>query len=437
MGSRHSARARPGPAVRATAASLTVSMVAALVLVGLGADVAGSQATKTPPPTPVPPSGSPSPFPSTLRTPTPSTSEPPAIEARAAVLADLDTGQILFGQRGTERRPIASVTKIMTALVVLERASPEDVVTVSEEVAPSPTSYGLSELKLLSGERITVRDLLYALLLQSANDAALALAEHVGGSVEGFVRLMNRRARALGLTGTRFFSPSGLDDRGTSTARDLVAITREAYRFPLFADLVATRFHDVPAPNGAEPRRIQNRNVLLWLYPGAVGVKTGFTTAAGFCVVAVAEREGRRLLAIVLGATGEPFSEAAALLDHGFVAFEERTLVERGEAAGTVALPGGTVSVEAVRSLELLVPATAGEPTRSVRPYPGAAFPPALGEAVADLVVSSATRELGRVPLVAADVPPPPEPEGAAWWSRAAGSFAAAVADAAAALFGG
>lgn len=437
MGSPNVARAHPGPAARVLAASLTLSLAASLVLVGAGADVARSQATKTPPPTPVPPSGSPSPFPSALSTPSPSASGPPEIEAKAAVLADLDTGQVLFAQRGSEARPIASVTKIMTALVVLERTSPEDVVTVSEEAAPSPTSYGLSELKLLPGERITVRELLYALLLQSANDAAVALAEHVGGSVGGFVKLMNRRARALGLTDTKFFSPSGIDDRGRSTARDLVTISREAYRYPLFADLVATRFHDVAAPEGAEPRRIQNRNVLLWLYPGAIGVKTGFTTAAGFCVVAAAEREGRRLLAVVLGATGEPFSEAAVLLDHGFVAFEERTLVQRGEQTGTVALPGGEVAVEAMRTLQVLVPATVTELTRSVRPYPGSAFPPALGEPVADLVVSAGARELGRVPLVAVDVPPPPEPEGVAWWSRAARSFAAAAANAAVALFGG
>src|SRR5207253_138666 len=128
-----------------------------------------------------------------------------------------------------------------------------------------------------------------------------ALAERISGTLRRFVALMNREAAGMGLTGTHFASPSGLDDRGYSTARDLAALTKAAYGYPEFARIVGEKMVDVPAPVGP-PRHLQNRNVLLWLYPGAIGVKTGFTTPAGFCLVAAARRGGRTLLGVILGA---------------------------------------------------------------------------------------------------------------------------------------
>ena len=173
-----------------------------------------------------------------------------------------------------------------------------------------------------------------------ANDAAVALAEHVSGSVDGFVRLMNRTADHLGMRDTRFYSPSGLDDRGRSTARDLITLTRADYAYPEFARIVRTKFFDVPSPRG-KARHIQNRNVLLWLYPGAIGVKTGYTAKAGFCLVAAAERDGLRLVAVVLGAPNEPFSDAATMLNYGFTAFERRTFVRAGDDLGS-RVPAGS-----------------------------------------------------------------------------------------------
>ena len=373
---------------------------------------------ETPPPTPVPPFGSPSPFPTRLRTPGPST-EPPALSAAAAVLVDMETGQVLHGVRADERRPVASLTKIMTALLVLERARLSDRVTVSEEAAAPDGNLGLSELGLRPGEVVTVEDLLYALLLQSANDAAIALAEHVAGSVDRFVRMMNARARRLGLRDTRFRSPSGLDDRGYSSAADMARLTREAYRHPGFARIAATRFHEIPDPDGGV-RVVQNRNVLLWLYPGAIGAKTGFTSRAGYCVVAVAERKGLRLAAVVLGAPGEPFSDAAALLDHGVTAFDRRVLVRAGEPYGWAELHGGRVPVVAGETLEALVPTAPGQGARAVvRVDPGAAFPPVPGERVGSVAFRLPDLRLGAVPLVAAAVPPPPPPPEGSWWVRA------------------
>ncbi len=387
-------------------------------------------ATSTPPPTPVLlPGGRAtlSPFPAVLRTPEPSR-RPPTISAASAILADLDTGQVLYEKDADARRPVASLTKIATAFLVMERTAPQEVVTVSEGAAGGGPTPGVAELGLLPGERIPVGELLYAMLLQSANDAAVALAEHVAGDVDAFVRRMNARVHRLGATRTRFASPNGLDDRGTSTARDLLLITRAAYGLPGFASIVATRFHEIPAPEGLPPRVVQNRNVLLWLYPGAVGVKTGYTSQAGYCVVAVAERAGLRLAAVVLGAPADAFSDAAALLDHGFHAYERRRVLEAGEELGQVTLSGRPVPVAAGAAVEALVPV--GE--RVVRRLvvdPGASYPPLPGQRIGTVRLSTEQGPIGRAPLVVAAVPPPPTPgEPGPWWARAASALARAAA---------
>jgi len=279
-------------------AAVSRAIVATALAMGLLAAAAASAPDgigATPPPTPVPPGGSPSPFPTALHTPV-RTAVPPKLTSPSAILQDLHTGQVLYAKKANVRRPIASITKIMTALVVLEAASPDDVVVVSARAAGTRAS----QLGLVTGERISVRQLLYALLMQSSNDAAVALAEHVGGSVEAFANLMNEKADELGLHRTHFRDASGLEDRGYSTARDVAAIVRAAYAEPLFARITRTKFRRIQAPSGPA-RRIQNRNILLWLYPGAIGAKTGFTTPAQHCLVAAADRGGIRLVAVALG----------------------------------------------------------------------------------------------------------------------------------------
>jgi serine-type D-Ala-D-Ala carboxypeptidase (penicillin-binding protein 5/6) len=426
--------------VRAVRLRRALAALVVLVLAGTQATIASlagaglSQAL--PPPTPVGPNASPSPFVTTLRTPSDG-SVRPVLAAQAAILADLDTGQVLLARRPDTPRPIASVTKIMTALLVLRRTTPREMVTVSADAAAPDRSNGLSELGLEEGERISVGELTWALLVQSANDAAVALAEHVAGTESRFVKMMNAEAGRLGLRQTTFRSANGLDDGGHSSARDLVALTRAAFaEDPRFGAIVGTREHDVPAPDGI-PRHIQNRNVLLWLYPGATGVKTGFTSAAGFCMVATAEREGRRLVAVVLGEPGEPFSDAAALLNYGFEAFEEHTFVHAGESFGDLAIEGGTVPVAASSDLDALVLSTAiDEARRVVAVDPAAAFPPAPGEQVATLRVSIPGHGLGSVPLLVTAVPGPPPLEDAPWWRRAAGAVAGAVSVAIDSLLG-
>jgi D-alanyl-D-alanine carboxypeptidase len=371
-----------------------VTLLATSLLAGPPA--LGQRSPGIPPPTPVPPEGSPSPYPTALDTPPPSAEEP-RVEAEAAALADLDSGRVLF-EAGTEvRRPIASLTKVMTALLVIERTRPTETVTASSEAAGQAGA----ELGLVPGEERTVRELLLALLLQSANDAAVALAEHVSGSVDRFIAEMNARAADLGMDDTEFQSPSGLDDEGRSTASDLLILASEAFLNATFAGIVSTRFARVPSAAG-EPRRLQNRNALLWLYDGAFGGKTGYTAAAGFCLVAAAERDGLRLAAVVLGAPEQAFDAGAELLNHGFAAWERETIVTLGGESETLTVEGKAVPTEAVSTLSVLIPRGAMVDTEVARDA-GLSLPVDAGDPVGTLTATSAGRTLGEVTLVASE----------------------------------
>ncbi|MGE5225759.1 MAG: D-alanyl-D-alanine carboxypeptidase family protein [Planctomycetaceae bacterium] len=410
--------------------ALPFAVAAVLVASQIGL-LASASPTSGPPPTPVGPKGSLSPFPSVLATPADPT-EAPSVQARGALLADPSTGAVLYAKAPDAPRPVASLTKVMTALLVLERTRLDDVVTVDPEAVFTREDYGAtSTLGLRAGERITVEDLLYGMLLGSANDAAVALAIHVSGSVEAFVRLMNRRATELGMSSTRFASASGLDDRGRSTPRDLFRLTRVANADPVFTRITATRERSITAPRGPA-RQIQNRNALLWLYPGAFGTKTGFTAAAGSCLIASAERDGRTLVAVLLHDGASEFSDAAALLNYGFDGFEERTVVRAGDPRGVVRIRGGSVPVEAGAGLLGWVP-VAGALRETVKVDPRAAFPPAPGERVATLRIDAPAAAVGVVPLVVSSVPPPPQRTGP-WWARAGVSVWRAAAGAVRAL---
>lgn len=278
-----------------------------------------------------------------------------------------------------------------------------------------------------SGERIRVRDLLYALMLQSSNDAAVALAEHVAGSVDAFVARMNKRARAMGLRDTRFLSPNGLDDRGYSTALDLARLTVTALRDPMLARIARTKFFEIPSPDG-ETRRIQNRNALLWLYPGTFGLKSGYTAAAGSCLVAAAERGDLRLASVVLGAPAEAFSDSATLLDWGFATYELRRVVIGGERFEPARVEGQEVIVEAARSLRVMVRQGA-RLGRTVEFEGGLSLPIVEGQRIGEVVVATPNgRELGRTPVVSVEAVAPPEPE-LPWaprlWEAATGFMAA------------
>jgi serine-type D-Ala-D-Ala carboxypeptidase (penicillin-binding protein 5/6) len=234
---------------------------------------------------------------------------PPVPGAEAAIVVDGRDGEVMFAKSATKRRSIASTTKLMTALLTLERSRPRAVFTAADYVA-APVE---SQIGLRPGERMMVRDLLEALLLESANDAAATLAEGVSGSVDAFVADMNERAAELGLEDTSYANPIGFDDaRNYSTASDLAALSLELLRRPRFARVV-----DMPAAeleSGARPRTIDNRNMLVANHPFVSGVKTGHTLGAGYVLIGSAEgRGGARVIAVVMGEPSEAGRDADTL----------------------------------------------------------------------------------------------------------------------------
>jgi len=273
---------------------------------------------------------------------------PPAVTAAAALVMDLDSGQILYSLKPEDRLPPASTVKIMTALVTLQSASLDDVVEVSARAAGMQGS----RMGLVAGEKLTVRELLFGLLLPSGNDAAVALAEHVAGEEEAFVALMNETAASLDLHGTHFSSSHGLDNPDeTVSAADLAVLTQAALAYPAFSEIVAAPDAEVAG------RKLMNTNQLLGTYPGADGVKTGTTDAAGECLVASAMRDDHRLLVILLGSQ-DRYGDANALLNWANIGWKWRSVVLPDNAlAWEVAPAGQRYRLLAMETRETFLPA--------------------------------------------------------------------------------
>ena len=238
----------------------------------------------------------------------------------SAYLVKVD--DVTLWQRNLDRRlPPASLTKIMTALIAIRRTRLEDIAVVS----PGAAEETGTRLGLRQGERIRSGFLVAATLLQSANDACHALADHIAGSEASFVNLMNREARTLGMTGTRFANACGHDDSNHySTARDLAKLAEVALRDPVFSELVSTISLDISTIGGARVFHLENKNELLGRYPGTVGVKTGFTPHAGKCVIALVKRDARQVLFVALNATDRWWG-SVEVLDAAFAYASGRT----------------------------------------------------------------------------------------------------------------
>lgn len=254
-----------------------------------------------------------------------------AISARNAVLADGLTGRVLYERRADEQSLIASTTKIMTGLIVCETCNVLDIVVVP----PQAVGVEGSSLYLREGEKITVQELLYGMMLHSGNDAATALAIHCAGSTEAFAERMNARARQLRLSGTHFVNPHGLDaPQHYSTARDLATLARYAMQNPLFAQTVSTKTTRIGN------RTLTNHNRLLWRVEGAEGVKTGYTRAAGRILVSSVRRNGRRLIAVTID-DGNDWADHAALYESGFSQFRMQRVLSCDDMVGSVSVFGG------------------------------------------------------------------------------------------------
>ena len=274
-------------------------------------------------------------------------SNSPALDATAALLVSPDSGMVLYSKNADQKRYPASTTKIMTALLTLENVSNLDETVTSEAVDFENVTADSSNAGILLGEQVTVRDLLYALMLPSANEAAYMLARHVGGSWEQFVDMMNDRAAELGCTGTHFCNPCGLHEEDHyTTAYDLYRIAKEAMKDVTFRDIVSTVQHRMAKTNLHEERIIYTTNQLIfssfqpWSYANCLGIKTGHTSQAGNCFVGYAEYGDAKLFSVVLGCSDSSkeypsvaasFTDTKKLCQWGFENFTSKTLARQGE----------------------------------------------------------------------------------------------------------
>lgn len=247
------------------------------------------------------------------------------LSARAAVLIDGKSGKVLFEKNKDERLPMASTTKIMTGLLACESKKMKKVVTVS----PVASGTEGSSLWLEPGEKQTLENLTYGLMLRSGNDAAVAIAEYLGGSTEAFALMMNERAKKIGVQNTGFQNPNGLDAEGHfTTAYDLALISREAMKNKKFRKIVSTKSKTIPWESSEWDRSLTNHNKMLWRYEGCNGIKTGFTKKSGRCLVTSAKRGKTELICVTLNAPDD-WNDHTKMLDYGFETLgvtEEKTV---------------------------------------------------------------------------------------------------------------
>lgn len=315
-----------------------------------------------------------------------------AISAECAILIDAQTGRVLYEKKAEEKSLIASTTKIMTALVICEQTNVLDRVKIPKEAVGIEGS----SMYLKEGEVLTVQELLYGLMLQSGNDAAVALAIYCGGTVEGFTELMNDKAHRLGMTQSHFTNPNGLDSPGNySTARDMAILTAYAMQNPIFAQTVSTKTITIGE------RCLRNHNKLLWQLEGANGVKTGYTKAAGRILISSVTRMGRQLIAVTFNAPDD-WQDHKTLIEDGFSRFTVQQLVRQGQTLGQLELAGGQeTSVDLIAAEDFSYSLAQGERVTISLPEAGFAYAPvAEGQEAGFAHILVDGTAVAKVPLV-------------------------------------
>lgn len=320
-----------------------------------------------------------------------------SISAKSAILIEASSGDAVFEKDADQRLPMASTTKIMTALVALSECDIDKTVNIpSEAVGTEGSSIYLAE-----NEQLSMRDLLYAMLLESANDAAAAIAVDIAGGIDEFADLMNIKAHELGLSNTHFSNPHGLDDDDHYTsARDLAHLTAAALENRDFAEIVST--YKTTIQRSGEERLIVNHNRLLRTYESAIGVKTGFTQKSGRCLVSAAERDGVRMIAVTLNAPDD-WNDHRIMLDYGFSEFECLSLSNVGEISVKLPVFGGTesyVRCTNTESLSLVLP-KGSHVTRKIEGERYVASPVKAGDALAKAVFICRGKTVAEIPLYA------------------------------------
>lgn len=277
------------------------------------------------------------------------------IDAEACILIDAASGRIIYQSNAHEALPPASTTKVLTALLTLKTV---DDLSTTVTLPDDFVNVGESGINLQAGDSYTIEDMLYALMLRSANDAGQALAIAVSGSEEAFGKYMNDYTRELGLTDSVWSNAHGLDDDDhLASAYDLAMITREAVRYPKFNEIITTESWTLPWLDNAYDRVIYNHNQFLTTYEGADGVKTGYTEKAGNCLIASATRDGMRLIGVVLNCPNQShYTQMTALMDYGFANYKPLKLASAGDVVGSVRISKGAVGkVDAVLMDDIII----------------------------------------------------------------------------------
>ena len=333
-----------------------------------------------------------------------------AVSAEKAILLDAVSGRVLYEKNADQQSLIASTTKIMTALVVCEQCNVLDRMRIPKEAVGIEGS----SMYLKEGEVLTVQELLYGLMLSSGNDAAVALAIYCGGTVEGFAEMMNDKARVLGLRGTHFVNPHGLDSPGHySTARDLAVLAAYAMDNPVFYKTVSAKTVTIGE------RCLRNHNKLLWQVEGADGVKTGFTRAAGRILVSSATRDGRRLVAVTINAPND-WQDHKLLLEDGFSRYRVKKLLSRGEPVAMLEVAGGQgKQVQLLAAEDFLYAVAENEEISLALIGPGFVYAPvASGEDAGFVHVLIDGKSAGKVPVVYGETVEQTEEKEKSFWAK-------------------
>ena len=334
-----------------------------------------------------------------------SSAKVPQVHGEGAYLIDVQSGQTLFMKNPDEPLAPASTTKIMTGLLAIERGNLDDIVTASSTMLNNKLVYG-TQIYLVPGEKVSLKDLLYAMFLNSANDAAVAIAEHIGNDLPNFVKMMNQRATEIGATQTHFLNPSGLTETGhVTTAHDLALIARVAYQNPLFAQYVRTKSHTISRSSSAVPTQMVNENKLLWRDSEVDGIKTGYTAVAQNCLVASVTRDGRQLIGVILKSPGrEIYTDMQDMFDYGFTQFKDSVYKPSGSIISTIKVNNEPVNLILDRPIYYTQKLNEQAPVLNLKIIPNSTAALASvkeGQVVANVEILNGETRLDNIPLKA------------------------------------
>jgi len=336
----------------------------------------------------------------------------PEVNAAGYIVADAETGTVLFGKNADVQAAPADLVKVMTAVLAIESGKLDTEITVKN--LPDLSGVNATTIHLVKGERYAMRSLVEVMLVSSANDAAYVVAEGVSGSVDKFVTLMNNKAKDLGMTNTVFKNPHGQDAEGQlSTASDLAKLAAYAMQNPIFVKTVSTKTVNIGQ------RNLRNHNKLLWRLEGADGVKTGFTKAAGRILVSSCKRQGRRLIAVTMNDRND-WNDHQQLIENGFADYSVRQIVVKGDCLGTIpVISGEQGEVQLLAMTDFSYSLTADEEPQIVLTQPGFIYAPVVqGQDAGYAYVCLNGKAVGKVPLVYGQSVETEEIEKPSLWER-------------------